>query len=189
MIVADSLAVKGDSYVIKESKYLNAINFFAVTALASILIALFGKARIFLPFTPIPIVLQMQLIYLLAFFLGPKKAAFATLLFMFQAVIALPVLPSLLFFSIAKGYYIGYFLSAIVIGFMVQKQRTYSRAFLSSLAGNAVVYLCGFIVFALYAGMKKAFFLGVVPFILPDLFKNLLVIQVLKTCNWAKKAI
>jgi biotin transporter BioY len=37
-------------------------------------------------------------------------------------------------------------------------------------------------------GAKKAFLLGVVPFILPDVLKNMLMIQILKSYNWANKA-
>jgi biotin transport system substrate-specific component len=189
MTFSNGISFGGLSIRTGSSKFLNAVNFFVVTFLASILIALFGKARIFLPFSPIPIVLQMQLVYLLAFLLGPKKAACATLMFIFQAAIGLPVLPSLLFFTISKGYYIGYLLSAIFIGAFVQKQRAYSRAFFASVIGNAIVYLCGFSVFALYVGVQKAFLLGVVPFIIPDLIKNIFVIQILKMCNWTKKDI
>ena len=180
MIVSEIFPIKSSS------KYSSILNFFIVSLLASFLIGAFGKVRIFLPFTPVPIILHMQLIYLLAFLLGPKKAATATFLFIIQAIIGLPVLPSLQFFTICKGYYIGYFFSAIVIGILVQYQKTYSRAFLATLFGNVIVYICGFTVFSVYAGVKVGFFLGVVPFIIPDIFKNMVVIQILKLNSWAK---
>ena len=180
--------INSGAVVKSSSKCMSWLNFFIVSLLGSFLIALFGKVRIFLPFTPIPIVLQMQLVFLLAIFFGPKKAAFATLLFMIQAQIGFPVLPtSIGFFTIARGYYIGYFFAALIIGMLVHKQKRYTKIFMVTLLGNAIVYLCGFFVFAIFVGTRKAFLLGVLPFVLPDIFKNLVVIQVLKVYNRAKK--
>lgn len=167
--------------------FLNAIAFFFLCLLLSFIIALCGEIRIFLFFTPVPIVLQMQIIFLLAFLFGPNKAAFATFLFILQAILGLPVLPSSLFFTLTKGYYIGYFFASMVIGSLISNNKSYLRAFMVSLLGNIIVYFCGFLFFSFYLGMTKAFILGIFPFIIPDLIKNLIIVQFLRIFNWAKR--
>jgi biotin transport system substrate-specific component len=173
----------------ENSKILNSFNFIAIAFLASFLISIFGKVRIFLPFTPVPIVLQMQLIFLLSFLLGPKKGALAVLLFIFQAGVGLPVLPSDLFFTFTKGYYIGYFFAAIIVGFLARDKRDYMGAFAILCLGSLIVYLFGLLFFSFYVGIKSAFILGVLPFIIPDLIKNMIVVQFLKKIEWASKTL
>ena len=161
---------------------------FCICILASFLIALFAKLRIYLPFSPIPIVLQMQIVFALALFLGPKKAAFTVVLFLAQGAIGLPVFSGLGLFSVSGGYLLGYFFAAIAIGKLIEHRRTYMGAFLAVTIGQLIVYLCDISVLYCYLGLKSSIIVGIVPFCIPDLFKNLLLIKFLKSAKWAEKA-
>ncbi len=163
------------------------IKSFFVCLLASFLIGLFGSFKIYVPFTPIAFVLQMQLIFILALFLGPKKAFLATGLFLLQGAFGLPVLASATSFTLALGYYIGWLFAAFVIGSMVERKKTCLRAFLAiSICNYLIIYPLGAFVLSFYIGIKNALILGTLPFIIPDLIKNLLIIKLLKVVNWEK---
>lgn len=167
------------------SKAFGLIKAFFVCLFASFLIGLLASLKIYVPFTPIAFVLQMQFIFLLALFLGAKKAFFATLLFLFQGALGLPVLASSTSFTLALGYYIGWAIAAFVIGSFAERKRTYMSAFLALFIGNYLItYFLGALIFSFYVGVKKAFLLGVLPFIIPDLIKNLLIIKLLKLVKW-----
>lgn len=57
----------------------------------SLVIGLFGKVAIPLPFTPIPIATQNTLVLLMALFLGARRGTAATFAFLTQGVMGLPV--------------------------------------------------------------------------------------------------
>lgn len=170
------------------SKPFELMKSFFICLLSSFLIGLFASLKIYVPFTPVAYVLQMQLIFILALFLGPKKASFATILFLFQGVLGLPVLPGPTSFTLSLGYYIGWLFAAYLIGCMAEKKRTYLNAFFSMMFANyVIIYFCGAFVLSFYIGIKNALLLGVLPFVIPDLIKNLLIIKLLKSVNWEKK--
>lgn len=162
-------------------KFLKSINFFTGSFLASIFIVLFSNIKLYFPFSPIPIVFQMQAIFLLALFLDKSKAISATVLFLFQGYFFPFVFSSgLSLFGITFGYLMGYLLSAVVISIMMEKNKSLKMAFFSITISTIAVYLMGAYVLSLYVGIKKAFFMGVFPFVFPDILKNLIVVKIFK---------
>lgn len=165
----------------------------AVILGASIIIALFAPISIRLPFTPVPIAVQAQVILLLSCLLGSKRAAMAVLTYLFQGAIGLPVFAggSAGIFVLAGptgGYLVGYVLAAFVTGFLMERmtQRNPSRAFMAMGLGNLIVYLFGTAWLSRYIGFQSAILLGVLPFLIGDLLKLLVATKFLKGMRYFK---
>lgn len=151
----------------------------------SIFLGLLGQVAIPLPFTPIPIVVQMQAIFLFALCLGAKRASLLVGLFLLQGAMGLPVfanggagLPILL--GPRGGYLVGYLLAAWTIGTLRDHDKELSplRAFGYLMVGNALIYAVGaFHLASFVGGASRALWLGVAPFVLGDIGKNLLAVK------------
>ncbi len=154
---------------------------------SSILIALFAQVSIRLPFTPVPIGLQNYLSLFLGVILGPRRAALAVFLFLFQGAMGLPV------FALGKfgllhllgptgGYLVGYVLAAYVVGYLVEKSehKTPQKAAVAMAVGSLVIFFCGASQLSIYLGLKSALLLGVLPFLAGDMIKLILAYQALK---------
>jgi len=150
----------------------------ATMLFASLLIALFTNCRIFLPFSPVPIALQAHVILTLAVVLGSRKATLATLSWLGQGLMGLPVFSGGVFGLAALagptgGYLLGFVAAAFLTGWIMERsaQKTIKTAFLAMLAGNIVIYLFGMAHLSLLVGLKTSFLIGVLPFILGDFIK------------------
>ncbi len=155
---------------------------------ASLLISLFAHIAIYLPFTPVPLALQMNVCLFLAMVLGSKRAALAVMLFLLQGALGLPVLATggaglVKFFGPTGGYLLGYIGGAYLTGYLWEKtkNKTASQAFLAMAAGNLVVFVLGVVQLSQFIGFPKALLLGVAPFIIGDIVKHLLSVRVLKS--------
>jgi len=150
----------------------------SLVILSSILIGLFGQIAIPLPFTPVPLATQPQLILLLASFLGPRRSVASVLAFLAQGAMGLPVFAGAVG-GVAKligptgGYLLGYIAAAWLTGYLINKvkQRTALKTFLAMAVGNAVIFIVGCSYLSLFVGFQSAVLLGVVPFLLGDLLK------------------
>ena len=146
--------------------------------MASIILAFSGRLSLPLPFTPVPISLQNNLILLAGLLLGPRKAFYAVALLLFQAAIGLPVLsagaPGIVrFLGPTGGYLLAYAFSAYVAGFLYQKKKSPSSAFLALSAGLSIQYLLGALWLSTFVGLSNAFMYGVAPFLPGDLLITL----------------
>lgn len=162
-----------------------------VVLLASFAICLSGKVSIPLWFTPIPIATQNSVVLILAAFLGSRRGAAATFLFLVQVVMGLPVTSTgavgiHCFFGPTGGYLIGYLIASFIVGAIAEKNKTLANAFLAMTVGNLAIYLCGASYLATFVGFPKAFLLGVVPFVLGDLLKIIAGLNFLQWMRWNK---
>jgi len=146
--------------------------------LSSCLISLFAKVAIPLPFTPVPLATQGIVILILSVFLGSKRAVAAVLGFLAQAAMGLPVLAGGVG-GIAKlagptgGYLFGYVAGAFLVGYLAERTKVFSTLKLFSIlaAGKALFFVFGVPYLAAFVGLKNAFVMGLLPFILGDLLK------------------
>jgi biotin transport system substrate-specific component len=157
---------------------------------ASVLIALFALISIPLPFTPVPLVAQAQVVLFLGVLLGKKRAAAAVSLFLIQGAWGLPVFAGGVG-GISKlvgptgGYLIGYLAAAFITGWIWElcKDKTPLRAFFAMAAGNLVIFACGSVWLSQFVGWTGAWMLGVVPFLMGDLFKLLVATRLFKASS------
>lgn len=155
---------------------------------ASIIIALFAPISVRLPFTPIPIATQGHVILLLALFMGSRRATMAVLTYLAQGAIGLPVFSGghcglLWLAGPTGGYLLGYVAAAYVTGLLMERssQRTPGRALLAMSVGNLAIYLFGLSWLAQFIGLKSAFILGMLPFLIGDFLKLLVGVRIWKS--------
>ncbi len=158
-----------------------------LVALSSLFLGMLSQVAIPLPFTPIPIVIQAQVALLFGFLLGPRRASLAVFAFLIQGALGLPVFANgatgfMTLIGPRGGYLIGYMVGAFLIGSIWERMRekTALKAFFTLCFGNGIVYLLGAAYLSTFIGLKKAILLGVAPFVLIDLMKNIACLKILQ---------
>jgi biotin transport system substrate-specific component len=155
---------------------LSIIGFAALTALAA-------RLTFNLPFTPVPVTLQVLVVLLAGLALGAKDGAASQLLYVTAITAGLPLdargLGAAVWATPTGGFLIGFIAAAFVAGYLAEKGLGRNRAlrFVAGLAGVAVIYLCGtlWLTFGFLGGdLVKGWTLGVAPFILVDIAKAII---------------
>lgn len=143
------------------------------------LTALTARISIPLPFTPVPITLQVIAVLLAGLVLGPKAGAASQVLYLASIAAGLPLdakaLGAAALVGPTAGYLIGFVPAAFASGWLAEKMpATQASRFLAALAGVGVIYVAGTAWLAPAVGnLRAAWMLGVAPFILIDLGKAL----------------
>lgn len=164
----------------------------------TLLIALFARFSIHLPFTPVPVTGQTFAVLLTGAALGSWRSAASAALYLLAGTL-LPIyagsadsylwdanLGALTlgftagnaapFWTLASGgYIIGFIPAAYLIGFLAERGLGNSIWILPTLlAGNILIYIPGLIQLSLFAPEGKTLEWGLYPFIAGDLLKLLL---------------
>jgi len=160
-----------------------------IAFLFSIVIALFSKVAIYLPFTPVPLLLQNTLCLSLGLFLGKRVGALSVFFFLIEGMLGLPVFAGggatiAYLLGPTGGYLIGYLVGSYLTGMVYERKKDTMGAFLALGTGSIAVYLFGFARLSLLIGGQKAFLLGVLPFLATDFLK---IGIVAKGLEWTKK--
>jgi biotin transport system substrate-specific component len=154
---------------------LGSIIFFALFT------ALTARVAIPLPFTPVPITLQVMLVLLAGLVLGPRAGAASQLVYLAAIAAGLPIdaraLGPAALLGPTAGYLVGFVPAAFVTGWLAGRlPDTRARRFLSALGGVVVIYVAG--TAPGVGGLQQAWLLGAAPFVLLDLGKALLAATV-----------
>lgn len=146
------------------------VMFAAFTALAA-------RITIPLPFTPVPVTVQVMAVLLAGLVLGSRAGALSQALYLAAIAGGVPLDaygrgPAALV-GPTGGYLIGFVGAAFVVGWLVERQAAgRGRRFLAALAGVGVIYACGLAWLAPSAGgLWPALQMGAMPFLPIDLAK------------------
>lgn len=155
--------------------------------IGSVLIALCAPISIILPFTPVPLALAPHLCLAFGVILGSKRGALAVLAYLLQGVMGLPVFALgdsglLHLLGPRGGYLLGYVAATYVTGYLVEKMRDRNvyKTFIALATGNGIIYLLGVSQLSLFIGLKSAVLLGMIPFLLGDALKLLVIYKGMK---------
>ena len=167
--------------------------------------AISANTFIYLPFTPIPVTLQVLTVVFSALMLGGPWALAGQLVYISMGLAGMPVFAGFIggpaFFSgPTAGYIIGFTIAAYITGSLfgssrlndITRSNKLIAGFISGTAGLLVIYLLGSIhLFGfLYAlsdrhqvleTARSVWSLGVKPFIILDLIKILIAIKILES--------
>ncbi|RKD32358.1 biotin transporter BioY [Thermohalobacter berrensis] len=148
-------------------------------------------AQIFinLPFTPVPVTLQVLAVFLSGALLGSRLGAMSQIVYLLLGAIGIPVFASFSGgFHILVGYTGGYLLSYPIASYLIGKisnlykgdspvLKNVTTGF-SMVIGLIVIYLLGASQYALVANVSfiKSISVTVIPFIIPDLMKLLVAV-------------
>ena len=137
-----------------------------------------SQVAIPLPFTPVPITLQPMVVVLAGLWLGPVAAATSMALFIVAGAMGLPVFqpfgtPGMLrLLGPTGGYLLAYPVAAALTGKLSLNAVGFWDRFRAAAWGMVVIYIGGLAQLTLLTGdIGKAFWLGIAPFVLLDIFK------------------
>ena len=177
----------------------------AFITLFAALTALGARVAIPLPFTPVPVTLQVLFPLLAGLLLGSKRGALSQAEYVAAGLAGLPIFAKggsglAYLFGPTGGYLLGFIAAAFVVGKLAAMTRASTQgfnapccstrgvAFLASLGGVVTIYLCGVLWLAVWLGvaghlaptacLTQAWKLGVLPFIAVDMAKALVAAAV-----------
>ena len=134
-------------------------------------------AQIAIPIGQVPITLQIFFVLLSGLVLGARFGFLSQALYLLMGAMGLPVFAGLTggfayIYGPTGGYLIAFPVAAFLVGWISKKRGSTLRNLVASLAGIAVIYIFGWLRLGLFmSDFKKAFIVGVVPFVLIDLIK------------------
>ena len=143
--------------------------------IGSILLALSSKIQI--PLTPVPVTLQTMVLLVMSMFLGWRGALGATILYLLQGALGLPVFAHgsgiIYLFGPTGGYLFGFILASILVGFLAERDwdKSIILTFCAMTIGTLVIYICGISWLAFLKDINTAIVFGLLPFITPDILK------------------
>ena len=156
----------------------------------SLLIALSAQARVYLPWTPVPITLQTGVVLSLPFFLQGWRAPVAVAAYLLQGLAGLPFFAggnggAAYFGGATGGYLVGFLLAAALVSVLQERLPTSWRGselrerawrVMSMALGNLLIYVTGvpwLATAAVSLDLGGAIAAGMLPFLLGDGLKIL----------------
>ena len=149
--------------------------------LGSWLVALFAQIEIPLPFSPVPITGQTFAVLLVGALLGSKHGSAAVIAYITQGAVGLPFFAGGasgfgILTGATAGYLAGFVVAAYVVGLLAEHgmERNFKTSIVPFLVGTIIIYVFGVAwLSAVVGGVGKAIELGLLPFIVGDVFKML----------------
>jgi len=147
----------------------------ALTAATSLI------AKIELPFTQVPLTLQVFFSLLAGAILGPRYGALSMALYVLMGAVGLPVFAGGksgfgVLLGPTGGYLFGFVAAAYIVGLITSRGKgTTPQLGAAMLAGIAIIYTLGVLQLSVVAKLSilKAFAVGAAPFIVIDIVKGL----------------
>ena len=153
------------------------LKYFLIVVLGSMLLTLSAKIKI--PFYPVPMTMQTFVVLFLGISLGYKVAIATVGLYLFEGIMGLPVFSNspekgvgLVYFTgPTMGYLIG-FLTACFLASFIKLNDNYFIIFSKLILSVSTIYIFGILWLGTLIGWDKPIIeLGVMPFLLAEIFK------------------
>ena len=145
-----------------------------LVGMCAALMAIFSQLSIPLPFTSVPVTLQIFGLVVLSVIVGAKIATLSIIIFVLLGSIGLPVFANFsggfgVIVGPTGGYIIGFIIMAFLIGYASSKQNKI-LLFIAAYIGVTADLLIGTLYLKIVAGMnlQSALIAGLYPFIIKD---------------------
>ncbi|MCP4257877.1 MAG: biotin transporter BioY [Planctomycetes bacterium] len=159
-------------------KVSGAIYDIALVIGGSLLIALSARAKVMLPFSPIPVTAQTFAVLMIGTLLGAKLGSLAVIAYIIEGILGLPFFTSGAGYAAllgwTGGYLVGFIPAAYLTGFLAQKgwDKRIGTTILAMILGNLVIYTFGLLWLTHLMGISKTVLSeGLYLFIFGDLLK------------------
>ena len=172
--------------LIKQNTQNQLVKSLVVIILGSLILTVSAKIKI--PFYPVPMTMQTFIVLLLGVSFGYKIALASVGLYLLEGILGLPVFSNspergvgLTYFTgPTMGYLIG-FLSACFLASLVKKDDNYLIIFLKLVLSVSTIYILGVLWLGTIIGWDKPILeLGVIPFLIAEIFKICLLTVITK---------
>lgn len=143
----------------------------------ALLTALAAHLRFYLPFTPVPVTMQVFMVLLSGAVLGRGWGAASQGMYVCAGLFGAPIFAGAAGAAILSGptagYLAGFMIAAPLTGMILGRGKSVLHITGAMAAGVAVIHLCGWawLAFGLHMGPAAAFFAGVQPFLAADTLK------------------
>ncbi len=142
-----------------------------------------AQIRIPLPFTPVPVTVQVFIVLLSGIVLGGLYGGLAMLWYLLLGIAGLPWFSGFkpgLPIGPTTGYIVGFIPAALFVGIMGFKSQRILIQILIMLGAISIIYFTGTLHLALFMklNLRQALLMGVLPFVPLDLVKALIVASV-----------
>ena len=163
--------------LIKQNTQSQIIKSLVIIFFGSIILAISAKIKI--PFYPVPMTMQTFVVLFLGISFGYKVALATIGLYLFEGIVGLPVFSNspekgvgLIYFTgPTMGYLIG-FLTASFLASFVKLNDNYLLIFTKLILSVSTIYILGILWLGTLIGWDKPIIeLGVMPFLLAEIFK------------------
>lgn len=150
---------------------------------------LYASAKLKVPFWPVPMTMQPAAVMLIGVAYGWRLGLATVLLYLAEGALGLPVFAGtpergigLAYMTGPTGGYLAAFpLMAVIAGLAAERARGWLGLALGLLLAVAVDYALGVAWLATFVGLEKAVAVGMLPFLLGDALKLLLVTALAET--------
>tara|TARA_Y100000741_G_C17937426_1_gene430296 strand:- start:24 stop:575 length:552 start_codon:yes stop_codon:yes gene_type:complete len=163
--------------LIKQNTQSQIIKLLLIVFFGSIILAISAKTKI--PFYPVPMTMQTFVVLFLGISFGYKVGLATVALYLFEGILGLPVFSNspekgigLIYFTgPTMGYLIGFLLACFLASF-VKLNDNYFLIFIKLILSVSTIYILGVLWLGTLIGWDKPIFeLGVMPFLLAEIFK------------------
>ena len=167
--------------LIKQNSQTQIIKSLILIFLGSLILAVSAKIKI--PFYPVPMTMQTFVVLFFGISFGYKIALATIGLYLLEGILGLPVFSNspergtglVYFMGPTMGYLIGFLLAGFLASF-VNKEDNYILIFLKLVLSVSTIYFLGVLWLGTQIGWDKPIIeLGVMPFILAEFFKVVLL--------------
>ena len=163
--------------LIKQNTQSKIIKSLIIIFVGSIILAISSKIKI--PFYPVPMTMQTFVVLFLGISFGYKIGLATVILYLLEGIVGLPVFSNspergvgLVYFTgPTMGYLIG-FLSACFFASLIKSKDNYFLIFIKLILSVSTIYILGVLWLGTLIGWDKPIIqLGVMPFLLAEIFK------------------
>ncbi|MCK4653610.1 MAG: biotin transporter BioY [Candidatus Cloacimonetes bacterium] len=162
----------------------------ALVIAGSLLLTISAKFSFPIPFSPVPVTLQTLAVLLIGTLLGSKRGSITVLFYLSQGIMGLPVFAKggagfAYLLGPTGGYLVGFVFAAFLAGFLAEKgwDRSFAKTALAMTLGTIVIFIFGIGWLSVFVGINKAVLLGLMPFIIGEVFK-ILIADALLPSGW-----
>jgi len=172
--------------LIKQNTHSKIIKSLLIIFLGSVILTISAKIKI--PFYPVPMTMQTFVVLFLGISFGYKIALATIGLYIIEGILGLPVFSNspekgvgiVYFTGPTMGYLIGFF-SACFLASFVKVDDNYFVIFGKLILAVSTIYILGVLWLGILIGWDKPIFeLGVMPFLLAEILKLLLLTTIVK---------